>query len=65
VKHINTLYRQNTEFLNVEESGMYNNHCTKVLICMFSKFAVCGPTYDANLKLICVALGLVTTGLTD
>jgi hypothetical protein len=32
---------------------------------MFSKFAVCGPTYDMNLKLICIALRLVTVGLTD
>jgi hypothetical protein len=65
VKHINILYGQNTEFLNVEESVMFSNHCTEMLICIFGKFAVCVPTNDVNLKFICVAAGLVTVGLTD
>jgi hypothetical protein len=41
MKHING---QNAEFLNIEASGTYNNKCTKVLICAFNKFGVCGPT---------------------
>lgn len=38
---------------------------TEVLICLFSKFAVCGATYNPNFKLLYIPVRLVTVDLTD